>query len=87
MIEFGVIGLLILALTFVVVRNQSTHQELKQIRHAHKLLQSHNKYSFTLLPLAPTNVKLPLLLSETAIVIVRNYTTHCYKQRMRYTKL
>lgn len=45
MIEFGVIGFLILTLVFVVTRNQSTQRELKQIQSAHKTLQAQNKYS------------------------------------------
>jgi hypothetical protein len=45
MVAFGVIGFLILVVTFVVIRNQSTERELKQIRREHKLLQSQNKYS------------------------------------------
>lgn len=45
MIEFGVIALLILALIFMVMNGKSTQRELKQIKRAHKLLQSQNKYS------------------------------------------
>jgi len=40
MVAFGVIGLLVLMLVFVVTRNQSTQREFKQLRHAHKVLQS-----------------------------------------------
>jgi len=45
MVAFGTIGFLILVIFFVVMRNQSTQRELKQIRRDHKLLQSQNKYS------------------------------------------
>jgi hypothetical protein len=45
MIEFGVIGFLILVLFFVITRNQSMLGEFKQLKHAHKVLQSQNKYS------------------------------------------
>jgi hypothetical protein len=44
-IELGVIGFLVLALVFVVTRNQSTQRELKQIQFSHKTTQSQNKYS------------------------------------------
>jgi hypothetical protein len=45
MIQFGIIGFLILALIFVVLSNKGTQRELKQIKRAHKLLQTQNKYS------------------------------------------
>ncbi|MGJ8679111.1 hypothetical protein [Paraglaciecola sp.] len=49
MIEFGVIGVLVLILVFVMTRNQSTQSELKQTKLAHKTLQSQNKYSLGIL--------------------------------------
>ena len=45
MFEFGVIGFLILALVFVVTRNQATRREFQQVQHAQKVLKSQNKYS------------------------------------------
>jgi hypothetical protein len=45
MIEFGVIGFLILVLAFVITRNQGIQLEFKQVQHTHKVLQSQNKYS------------------------------------------
>lgn len=45
MVAFGIIGFLILVIIFVVMRSQSTQRELKQIKRAHKLLQSQDKYS------------------------------------------
>ena len=45
MVAFGIIGLLVLMLVFVITRNQSTQREFKQLRHAHEVLQSQNKYS------------------------------------------
>ena len=45
MVAFGIIWFLILVIIFVVMRSQSTQRELKQIKRAHKLLQSQDKYS------------------------------------------
>jgi hypothetical protein len=45
MVAFGVISFLILVLVFVVTRNQGMQREFKQVQHAHKVLQSQNKYS------------------------------------------
>lgn len=48
MIEFGVIGFLILVLVFVVTRNQGIQRDFKQLQYAHKALQSQNKYSLAI---------------------------------------
>lgn len=45
MIEFSVIGVLVLILIFFVVQSQSAQRELKQVQSAYKSLQSQNKYS------------------------------------------
>ena len=45
MFEFGVISFLILALVFVITRNQGIQIEFKQVQHSYKVLQSQNKYS------------------------------------------
>jgi type II secretory pathway pseudopilin PulG len=57
MVAFGVIGFLILVIIFVVMRNQSTQRELKQIRRAHKLLQSQNKYSLGIVMAMSTHLQ------------------------------
>ncbi len=45
MVEFGVIGFLVLVLIFFVMRSQNAQRELKLVQSAHKSLQSQNKYS------------------------------------------
>lgn len=45
MVAFGVICFLVLLLIFVAMRSQNSQRDLKQIKHAHKILQSQNKYS------------------------------------------
>jgi hypothetical protein len=45
MVSFGIIGLLVLVIIFIVTNNQGVQHEFKQLQHAHKLLQSQNRYS------------------------------------------
>jgi hypothetical protein len=45
MVVFGVIGFLVLMLVFVITRNQGIQLDFKKLVHAHKVLQSQNKYS------------------------------------------
>lgn len=45
MIEFGIIGFLVLVLIFVMTRGQGLQREFQQVQHAHKVLQSQNKYA------------------------------------------
>jgi len=45
MVAFGVICFLVLLLIFVAMRSQNSLHELIQLKHAHKILQSQNKYS------------------------------------------
>ena len=57
MFAFGVIGFLILVLAFVITRNQGMQIEFKQIKHAHKLLQSQNKYSLGIVMIISTQLQ------------------------------
>jgi len=70
MIEFGVIALLILALIFVVMNNQSTQRELKQIKRAHKLLQSQNKYSLGIVMTMSTQLQ---YIFQTKLTALKNH--------------
>lgn len=45
MVLFGIISLMALVIIFVVTQNQGIQREFKKVQRAHKLLQSHNKYS------------------------------------------
>lgn len=57
MVEFGVIGFLILVIVFIVTRNQGIQRELKQLQYAHKTLQSQNKYSLGVLMATSTQLQ------------------------------
>lgn len=57
MIEFGVIGFLVLVLIFFVTRSQNIQRELKQVQSAHKTLLSQNKYSLGIIMTVSTQLQ------------------------------
>lgn len=70
MVAFGVIGFLILVLIFVVTRNQGTQRELKQLQHAHKVLQSQNKYSLGIVMTMSTQLQYAF---QTKLAALKNH--------------
>ena len=70
MVAFGVIGFLILVLVFVVTRNQSMQREFKQVQHAHKVLQSQNKYSLGIVMTMSTQLQYAF---QTKLVALKSH--------------
>ncbi|MEO9947555.1 MAG: hypothetical protein ABJH28_18425 [Paraglaciecola sp.] len=67
MVAFGVIGFLILLLVFIVTRNQSIQQEVKQTQQAHKTLQLQNKHSLGVVNTMSSQLQQSLQIKLTAL--------------------